>query len=288
MRPAVASALTAAAAAVTLTACANPAAPASRAAVDATPRAAAAGGPMTAMAMPGGALASSADGFTLALRTPVLPAGRPATLRFQITAAGKPVTRFEPDMTKLMHLYLIRSDLTGFQHVHPVMAPGGTWTVQLAAHTPGSYRIFTAFTAANPAGKPVPVVLSAPVTIPGTTTTATLPLPTATATTDGYTLTRTGTAVAGMEHTLTITITRNGRPVTSLQPYLDSYAHLTAFRQGNLAFAHLHPGQAATSDHGGPALTFRTMFTQPGNYRLFLQFQTDGTLHTAAFTLPVR
>jgi hypothetical protein len=271
--------LTTAAAVMTLAACGHPAVPASAS--------------MPAMAVPGtagtanGSLASSSGGYTLVLRTPALPAGRPSILRFEITAAGKPVTKFEPDMTKLMHLYLIRSDLTGFQHVHPVMAADGTWSVRLAAHSSGSYRMFTTFTAVNRAGKPAPIVLSAPLTIPGTATTATLPPPTPTATIDGYTLTLTGTAMAGTEHTLTITITKDGRPVTSLQPYLDSYAHLTAFRQGNLAFAHLHPEQAATSGHGGPALTFHTMFTQPGNYRLFLQFQTDGTLHTAAFTLPV-
>lgn len=296
MRTTVSSALIVVAAAAMLTGCAKQATSAGSPAATSTgggvptPGAAATGGSMTAMAMPGmadGALASSDDGFTLHLRTAALPAGRPSILRFEIIAAGKPVTRFEPDMTKLMHLYLIRSDLNSFQHLHPVMAPDGTWSVELAAHTPGSYRVFTAFTAADMTGRPSPMVLSAPVTIPGTATTAVLPPPSATAITDGYTLTLAGTAMAGMEHTLTITISQNGKPVTSLQPYLDSYAHLTAFREGNLAFAHLHPQGTVAGDHGGPTLTFRTMFVQPGSYRLFLQFQTNGTLHTAAFTLPV-
>jgi hypothetical protein len=298
MRTTIVSALIALAATVTLAACGHQSAPASGAAARVTPRVVSAGRPATAMATPGmpmlgmpmipdGGLTNSADGFTLALRTPVLPAGRPAVLRFQITADGKPVTRFEPDMTKLMHLYLIRSDLNSFQHVHPVMAPDGTWTVRLAAHAPGSYRIFTTFTAVHATGEPAAVVLSAPVTIPGAPATAPLPPPSSTATVDGYTLTIVGTVMADTQHTLTVTITKDGKPVTSLQPYLDSYAHLSAFRQGNLAFAHLHPEQAATSAHGGPELTFRTMFSQPGTYRMFLQFQTSGTLHTAAFTFPV-
>lgn len=274
------SALAAVAAIVTLTACGHQASAASGAAGGSAMATAMAvsGMPMTA----DGGLASSADGFTLALRTPVLPADRPSTLRFEITAGGRPVTRFEPDMTKLMHLYLIRSDLNSFQHVHPVMAPDGTWTVRLAAQAPGSYRVFTAFTAANATGKFHAEVLSAPVTIPGTQASAPLPPPSATATTDGYTL-----AIVGTAHTLTITITKDGKPVTGLQPYLGSYAHLTAFRQGNLAFAHLHPEQAATSAQTGPKLTFHTMLGQPGTYRMFLQFQTGGTLHTAAFTFPV-
>ena len=79
-----------------------------------------------------------------------------------------------------------------------------------------------------------------------------------------------------------------GRPVTDLQPYLSTYAHLTAFHDGDLAFAHLHPEGAVSGEHGGPTLAFHTTFDKPGNWRLFIQFQTDGTLHTAAVTLAVR
>jgi hypothetical protein len=88
-----------------------------------------------------------------------------------------------------------------------------------------------------------------------------------------------------MEHPLTVTITRGGKPVTDLQPYLDTYAHLTAFHEGDTAFAHLHPTTTVNGDHGGPELTFHAELPTAGNWRLFLQFQTAGTLHTAALTL---
>lgn len=35
-----------------------------------------------------------------------------------------------------MRFYLVRSDLTGYQHVHPTMAAGGVWTA------PGSYHVY--------------------------------------------------------------------------------------------------------------------------------------------------
>ena len=35
------------------------------------------------------------------------------------------------------------------------------------------------------------------------------------------------------------------------------------------------------------ALKFMATFPTAGNYRLFLQFQTDGRVHTAAFTQEV-
>lgn len=239
-------------------------------------------------AMTGDGLTKTASGLTLALLSPRLPAATAASLRFQITGpAGKPVTAFEPDQTKLLHFYLVRSDLTGYQHVHPTMGADGTWTAPLAAAQPGTYRAYASFIAKDNAGKTTPLVLSDAVTVPGTAHTVTLPAPSKTTTVDGYTLTLAGEPMAGMEHTMTVTVSKNGKPVTDLQPYLDTYAHLTAFHQGDLAFAHLHPEGTANGDHGGPTLSFHAMFAKSGVYRLFLQFQTGGTLHTAAFTLPV-
>jgi hypothetical protein len=238
--------------------------------------------------MAGDGLAKSASGFSFTIASPRLPAAKATSLHFQITGAGgKPVTAFEQDQTKFMHFYLVRSDLSGFQHVHPTMAADGTWTTPLAAAQPGAYRAYASFIAKDSAGKATPLVLSDTVTVPGTARAAALPAPSTTTTVDGYTLTLSGHPMAGMEHTLTVTVSKNGQPVTDLQPYLDTYAHLTAFHQGDLAFAHLHPEGTANGDHGGPTLSFHAMLAKSGNYRLFLQFQTGGTLHTAALTLPV-
>ncbi|PZS36100.1 MAG: hypothetical protein DLM59_01805 [Pseudonocardiales bacterium] len=243
----------------------------------------------TGMGMAAGdGLAATTDGLTLLPAASTLPAGVPAPLGFRITGTdGHPVTTFEPDQTKLMHLYLIRSDLTGFQHIHPTMAADGTWTAPLAPARPGTYRAYTAFTAKT-AGKTVSAVLSRPLTVPGTATDTPLPPPATTTQADGYTLTvHGGQMMAGMAHTLTVTVTRNGRPVTDLQPYLDSYAHLTAIHAGDLAFAHLHPHGTVNGNHGGPALTFTATLPRAGDWRLFIQFQTHGALHTAAVTLHV-
>src|SRR5260370_1440335 len=91
---------------------------------------------------------------------------------------------------------------------------------------------------------------------------------------------------AGRDTPMTIPVPRHGHPVTSLQPYLGAYAHLTAFHQGDLGFAHLHPSGPVHGDHGGPVLHFRAVLPESGRYRLFVQFQAGGTLHTAQVTLP--
>ena len=240
-------------------------------------------GDMPGMSMPSGnGLADSVNGYTLVLHTP--PGAGPTTL--SITHDGTPVTAFDPEQTKLMHLYLIRSDLTGFQHVHPTMSPNGTWTAPTKAVPPGTYRAYVQFIPHADAASGA-LTLSTPVTVPGAGATEAVPLPApATNTTvDGYTVSYTGALSAGQESPLTITIKKNGQPVTDLQPYLDTYAHVTAIHQGDLAFAHLHPEGTPSGDHGGPTLTVHAQLPAPGKYRMFIQFQTGNTLHTAPITV---
>ncbi|MBM9504402.1 hypothetical protein [Actinacidiphila acididurans] len=236
----------------------------------------------------GNGLADAEDGYRFTGPDAAVGAARPIRYRFAISGPdGKPVTGFALDQTVRMHFYVVRSDLTGFQHVHPTMAEDGTWTADLAALSPGSWRLFASFIPDSGAGKGTDFVLSRTVTVPGAA--ARTPLPAAARTTevDGYTVTVDGELMAGMTHLLTVHLTKNGTPVTDLQPYLDTYAHLTAFHEGDTAFAHLHPTTPAVGNHGGPDLSFHAELPASGNWRLFLQFRTAGHLHTAALTLHV-
>jgi len=230
-------------------------------------------------------LAASEGGYTFDLVTTVLAANRETVLTFQIIGPdAKPVREYTVEQTKMLHFYLIRSDLTGYQHLHPQVTADGTWTVPVTVHAPGRYRVYADFT---PAATKTTLVLSRQVTVPGTAPDTALPGPATTTTVDGYTVKLTGEAMSGMSMPLEAEITRTGQPVTDLQPYLDSYAHLTALEAGTLAFAHLHPDQAVAGTSSPAVLTFRTQFPAPGLYRLFIQFQTAGALHTASITVNV-
>jgi hypothetical protein len=87
-----------------------------------------------------------------------------------------------------------------------------------------------------------------------------------------------GASRAGAESQLTFSVTRDGKPV-EVQEYLGARGHLVALRQGDLAFLHVHPDE--------DSLKFMATFPTAGAYRLFLQFQVDGRVHTAAFTQEV-
>lgn len=67
---------------------------------------------------------------------------------------GKPVTDFAISHEKMLHLIVVRTDGTGFQHVHPTLDEStGTWSLPWTWRTAGSYRVFADYV---PAGSDAP------------------------------------------------------------------------------------------------------------------------------------
>ncbi|WP_367320535.1 hypothetical protein [Streptomyces sp. HUAS ZL42] len=226
----------------------------------------------------------SEDGYTLDLETPAVQAERRSTLRFVIRDAhGDPVTVYRTEHTKQLHLILASRDLTTYRHLHPTRAADGTWSVPAELPSAGSYRVFADFV---PAAQDEGLTLGTDLTVTGRHTATELPPAAATATVDGYTVRLDGALNAGGESDLTFTVTRGGRPVTTLQPYLGAYGHLVALRSGDLAYLHVHPhDEAEGTKTSGPKVAFSAAVPSTGDYRLFLDFKVDKTVHTAAFTV---
>ncbi|GAB3252438.1 hypothetical protein [Arthrobacter pigmenti] len=236
-------------------------------------------------ALPGGLMVSE-RGYTLDPESSILPSGSDTQLNFQILGAGgEPLTEYEQSHDKDMHLIAVRSDTTGFQHVHPELSEDGTWSVPLDL-TAGTWRVFADFVpgAGNTPGEAL--TLGVDIAVAGDYTPAELPAPSRTAEVDGYTVTLDGDLVPGKESELTLSVSRDGEPVTDLEPYLAAYGHLVALRSGDLAYLHVHP--AGTPGDGetepGPGITFYTTVPSAGDYRLYLDFQHDGVVRTAEFT----
>ncbi|GAA5109618.1 hypothetical protein [Pseudonocardia adelaidensis] len=226
-------------------------------------------------------LASSRDGYTL---TPTDPTHEAGSFSFQITGPdGAPVTAFDVEHDKRMHLIVVRRDTAGFQHVHPEMAPDGTWSVPLSLPLGGSYRAFADFAPTGGAGTTLGVDLAVPGTFEPVEH-----APSRTAQVDGYTVELTGELVPGKASPVILTVSKDGQPVTDLQPYLAAYGHLVALREGDLAYLHVHPdgepGDGVTP--AGPQIQFIAEVPTAGTYRLFLDFQHEGAVRTAEFTVP--
>lgn len=242
-----------------------------------------------AAAAPGAAaplkgVALSADGLTLSPVGAPRAVGEAGTLSFRIEdAAGAPVTAYTTTHEKDLHLIAVRSDGTLFRHVHPTLDRAtGTWSVPWSWADAGTYRLYADFAPASGS----PVTLSRTVEVAGRYTPAD-PAPSRIARVDGFTVALDGDLVAGASSPVTLRVTRDGAPVTALQPYLGAFGHLVALRQGDLAFLHVHPegAEPKPGDTGGPAIAFQAQAPTAGRYLLYLDFQVDGVVRTASFVL---
>jgi len=93
----------------------------------------------------GGADAGT-QGLSLQVVTTSFASNQPTTLTFKVVAAdGSALTHFKVEQTKLLHLILVRSDPTSYQHIHPSLASDGTWTVPVTFPQGGSYRMVADF-----------------------------------------------------------------------------------------------------------------------------------------------
>jgi hypothetical protein len=232
--------------------------------------------------IPGGLMVSQ-NGYTLRLLTAAAEPGRDVPIRFAIEGPdGRRVTDYDVEHGKRLHLIAVRRDVTGFQHVHPTLRKDGGWVTRLDL-TAGEWRLFTDF---NPIGG-VGLTLGADLTVPGLYRAERPPGPVRTDRVDGYEVRLSGDLMPGSDSTLTLTVSRNGRPVTDLQPYLGAYGHLVALREGDLAYLHVHPEGAPGdgSTEPGPEVVFEAAVPSVGQYRLFLDFRHAGTVHTAEFAV---
>lgn len=226
-------------------------------------------------------LAQELDGYRLELPATRTRAGGQQRVTFRVVGPdGAPVTAYDEAHERDLHLIVVRRDLTGFQHVHPTLDPAtGDWSADLALE-PGSWRVLVDFV---PAGGEQ-VVLGADLLVDGPGTSEPLGDDVLGTSVDGYDVILGLDPVAGAETAVVATVRRDGQEVTDLGQYLGELGHLVVLRDGDLGYVHGHPDAGAGS---GPTIPFTATFPSGGRYRLFLEFEHGGAVHTAAFTVSV-
>lgn len=87
-----------------------------------------------------------ATGLTIDTSTKEFAPGAAADLTFKIIAAdGSTINEYEVEQTRELHLILVRSDLTEYQHLHPIRAADGTWSIPVPFAKGGMYRMVADF-----------------------------------------------------------------------------------------------------------------------------------------------
>lgn len=240
--------------------------------------------PATASALKG--LALGIDGYVLSPVQAPAAVGELGELSFQIQdASGAPVTEYTTAHDKDLHVIVARSDGDQFRHVHPVLNTStGTWSMPWEWAAAGSYRVFADFTTAG--AEASALTLTRTIQIAGEFSPVAAQ-PTQLDEVAGFTVSVDGEMVAGSSSELTLTVTRDGEPVTTLEPYLGAFGHLVALRDGDLAFLHVHAeGKTPMAgETAGPVIVFNAEAPTAGRYLLYLDFQVNGEVHTAEFVL---
>lgn len=221
--------------------------------------------------------------------------GTPVTYSFTINDNQNRIIKdFKVEREKLLHLIVVRKDLTEFQHVHPTFdSNSGKFTISdLTFPSAGEYRLFADFAPQcgpiDAEGSPLPLNKSEDIRVKGVYNPITLGADSMTNTIDGYVInlnTKPHPLTKGA-NMFTFAVSQNGKPVTNLEDYLGALGHAVILKEGTLDYIHTHALEGASSSQNG-TINFHVEFPSAGKYKVFMQFQRNGTVETSQFVVSI-
>ncbi len=227
-----------------------------------------------------------------------LAVGREARVIVRLAHAdGRPVLLRELLVmhTQPIHLLIIDPSLEDFhrEHPKPTETPG-EYAFTFTPSKPGPYRLWADVVPSATGLKEYPTVdLPAEGIAEPIANREDLSRVTA----GGLTFTMTFADQAGLRprkkdtRFLRITVQdAEGKPVNTLTPVMNAFAHLVGFYDDRETIVHIHPtgGDVLRDDvRGGPSLGFRFFAPKSGLMRLFAQVLVDGKTISVPFTLNI-
>jgi hypothetical protein len=210
-----------------------------------------------------------------------LRAGEKVEMVFRVMdpKSGKLVTKFEIVHDKLFHLFIVSQDLQHFAHVHPVLDAGSVFRFSWTFPKPGLYRILGDF---YPSGA-TPQLIARTLIVPGGQ--LAVPKlapelgPSHCENMDVELAMEPAQPLAGQKTLLFFKL----KPADGLEKYLAAWGHMLAASDDLIDMIHSHPFLA----DGGPQEQFNLIFPRARTYRIWVQFQRQGVVNTAAFNVPV-
>lgn len=209
---------------------------------------------------------------------------QPIELQLEILdpAKGTRVRKFKVVHEKLLHLFVISSDLEYFAHEHPVLGPDSLFRLQTKLPKPGPYRLLADFYPADGTPQLIPLSLFAPGAGPSPHLVRDL-APKHTANMEVSLTTDPPQPLAGKKTLLFFHL----QPAEGVEPYLGVWGHLLAASDDLVDLIHEHPFLTTGGSPGPLQIQFNVFFPRPATYRIWVQFQRKGQVNTAVFTVPV-
>ena len=206
--------------------------------------------------------------------------------------SGDVIQEFEPIHDKLMHIIVVGEDLSYFAHIHPAYETSNSnFTINHTFPESGNYKIWIDFKPKD--GVQTIVAFNLNVTgNPKHNLTLLVNDRQYTKNIDGkyqVSLTIPKEIKANEDVDITFGIYDVfGNPIKDLEPLMGAGGHSVIVSRDVRQFLHVHPSEEVQSNwRGGPAVSFKTNFTNPGLYTAWGQFQHHGRIITADFILEV-
>ena len=220
------------------------------------------------------------EGYAMHAVEPTQEPGKDELVEFAVTApGGQAVSELDEDAGEHMHLIAFRRDLTGYQHFTAQQGEGTSWWGFLNL-TPGPWRVIIHFESKALNRE---IALATDLTVSGDYRPDPLPPAVDEDQAKGLTVTLSDDLSTGVDSSSAVTVTKDGRPVTDLEPAHGALGHAVVIRPADLGYLHLH----STGQGSGPVLDFQGAVPDKGDYRLFVDFYRKDQPYLAEFTVRV-
>lgn len=233
--------------------------------------------------------------------TPAVEAGKPALLSFTPSIKGNESEMVPLDIQhdKKLHLIVVSKDLSYFDHIHPEFQANGSYDINVLAkganytngrfhnetkfEQGGDYVLFADYVPSGASHQLERIELN----VSGTTYKAQKYTTAKTVSiTDGYEVSLVPEGGKffneGTSHISGI-IKKDGKEISAdtFENYLAAKAHVVVISEDSQNYLHVHPEVV------NGRLDLHTTFGKPGIFRGWMQFQTNGQVHTADFVIVV-
>ncbi|MGI8419016.1 MAG: ferric reductase-like transmembrane domain-containing protein [Candidatus Levyibacteriota bacterium] len=244
--------------------------------------------------------------YTVSMSTdPVAPQpNQPVTIHMQVydAGSGNKVTYFKLLYTQFMHLIVVNSDLTYFNHTQ-LRQDGQEFVMTTQFPKDDLYHLYIQFQPLGgieqqmaftlPVGS-VPISPTLSKATPDSNKIKTVG-PYNIAIDNHGSLQASALSQGSQKISITIRDAKTNKPLKNLKPYLGAFGHLTLINEKTFDFVHVHPydiNPPLPDANGGPTVDFlpRGIYGpfKPGIYRGFVELNPDNALFTSDFTVKMR
>jgi DMSO/TMAO reductase YedYZ heme-binding membrane subunit len=223
-------------------------------------------------------------------------------LNFEIfdASSGNKISLFSTLYEKPMHLIIVDSELKYFNHIHPVQDTKG-FSITTQFPKEGQYHLYLNFQPLGAIEQQNGFTINVG-NLEKSNTASFTPEGNLTKVFGDYEVKlsypspflASALTLGGQKLNFTINDAKTHQGMTNLKPYLAAFGHLVMINQNSYEYLHVHPTNlvAPSSDSvSGPNVEFLPLGIygpiKAGVYRVFAQFNPDGKLFLADFTVKV-